>query len=70
MLCNSTVVRIVGRVVAMKRLSFCAGSDAEDDGIVQLRNTDALFFLVTNLKNFNDTFAAQIGNLPSYACCG
>ena len=53
MLGNSAVIRVVWGVVAMKSLSSCARSNAEDDGIVELRNTGALFVLVTNLKNFN-----------------
>ena len=53
MLGNSAVIRMVGWVVAMKSLSSCAWSNAKDDGIVELRNADTLFALVTNLKKFN-----------------
>lgn len=54
----------------MKSLGSCARSDAEDDGVVELRNTDALFVLVADLKKFSYVFAARKGNRPNYICCG
>jgi hypothetical protein len=62
MLGNSAVIRMMGRVVAMKSLGSCARPYAEDDGVVKLRNTDALFVLVADLKDFIYVFAARKGN--------
>ena len=50
MLGDSSMVRVVRGIVAMQRLSPCARSNAEDDGIVELRKTVALFEPVSHLR--------------------
>lgn len=47
---NSASIRVVWGIVAMESLGSGAGSDAEDDGVVELGSTNALFVLVTHLE--------------------
>jgi hypothetical protein len=53
MFSNSTVIWVVRSVIAMKRLGAGTRADAERDGIVNLRNTDALLVLVTDLNSLD-----------------
>lgn len=62
MLSNSTVIWMMGCIVTVKRLRFCARSNAKDNCVVELRYADALFVLVANPIIFDMASEQSIGD--------
>ena len=61
MFSNSPVIRMMRCVVAMQSLSSCAWSNSENDGVMNLRKTNALVdFFVADLNKMSALLVQQV----------